>query len=119
MSSRTCYRTKVFFFTSRRRHTRYWRDWSSDVCSSDLKKQSQRNNQAKKLQRKKQNQRNNQAKNLQRKKHSQQIGRASCRERVSISVAAVSLKTKRATPKRSPSSSSPTIGTHIERAASR
>src|SRR3712207_9243212 len=21
---------------SRRRHTRYWRDWSSDVCSSDL-----------------------------------------------------------------------------------
>src|SRR3712207_8339884 len=26
----------VFFFASRRRHTRYWRDWSSDVCSSDL-----------------------------------------------------------------------------------
>src|SRR6185295_7032142 len=25
-----------FFFASRRRHTRYWRDWSSDVCSSDL-----------------------------------------------------------------------------------
>src|ERR1035437_2371687 len=23
-------------FSSRRRHTRYWRDWSSDVCSSDL-----------------------------------------------------------------------------------
>src|ERR1035437_1362286 len=22
--------------SSRRRHTRYWRDWSSDVCSSDL-----------------------------------------------------------------------------------
>src|ERR1035437_7172730 len=35
------YRTRVrknftFFFSSRRRHTRYWRDWSSDVCSSDL-----------------------------------------------------------------------------------
>src|SRR3712207_7779454 len=28
--SRFCY------FSSRRRHTRYWRDWSSDVCSSDL-----------------------------------------------------------------------------------
>src|SRR3712207_8726271 len=28
----------IFFFSSRRRHTRYWRDWSSDVCSSDLKK---------------------------------------------------------------------------------
>src|SRR3712207_9035968 len=25
-----------FFFSSRRRHTIYWRDWSSDVCSSDL-----------------------------------------------------------------------------------
>src|SRR3712207_9436188 len=25
-----------FFFSSRRRHTRYWRDWSSAVCSSDL-----------------------------------------------------------------------------------
>src|SRR3712207_7308361 len=25
------------FFSSRRRHTRYWRDWSSDVCSSDLR----------------------------------------------------------------------------------
>src|SRR5882757_2705473 len=25
-----------FFFSSRRRHTRYWRDWSSDECSSDL-----------------------------------------------------------------------------------
>src|SRR5215203_4767349 len=28
-----------FFFSSRRRHTRYWRDWSSDVCSSDLERQ--------------------------------------------------------------------------------
>src|SRR5699024_11812090 len=26
----------VFFFSSRRRHTRSKRDWSSDVCSSDL-----------------------------------------------------------------------------------
>src|SRR3712207_6964006 len=32
-----CYlRLYFFFFSSRRRHTRYWRDWSSDVCSSDL-----------------------------------------------------------------------------------
>src|SRR5258707_2550914 len=31
--SRNC---SFFFFSSRRRHTRYWRDWSSDVCSSDL-----------------------------------------------------------------------------------
>src|SRR2546430_7713750 len=26
----------VFFFSSRRRHTRFDCDWSSDVCSSDL-----------------------------------------------------------------------------------
>src|SRR5437868_9117245 len=29
--------TFFFFFSSRRRHTRSKRDWSSDVCSSDLK----------------------------------------------------------------------------------
>src|SRR5690625_7820419 len=29
-----------FFFSSRRRHTRWPRDWSSDVCSSDLALQS-------------------------------------------------------------------------------
>src|SRR5215813_1959620 len=27
----------VLFFSSRRRHTRCGRDWSSDVCSSDLR----------------------------------------------------------------------------------
>src|SRR5215470_10213704 len=27
-----------FFFSSRRRHTRCYRDWSSDVCSSDLRR---------------------------------------------------------------------------------
>src|SRR5205809_667325 len=32
--SRLCY--VFFFFSSRRRHTRCSRDWSSDVCSSDL-----------------------------------------------------------------------------------
>src|SRR3712207_9020929 len=34
---RTLVRFSFFFFSSRRRHTRYWRDWSSDVCSSDLR----------------------------------------------------------------------------------
>src|SRR5204862_5542660 len=29
-------RVFLFFFSSRRRHTRSLRDWSSDVCSSDL-----------------------------------------------------------------------------------
>src|SRR5437762_10735713 len=31
-----------FFFSSRRRHTRYIGDWSSDVCSSDLRRRSGR-----------------------------------------------------------------------------
>src|SRR5260370_14382055 len=32
-----CWRTHfLFFFSSRRRHTRFKCDWSSDVCSSDL-----------------------------------------------------------------------------------
>src|SRR5437762_748660 len=31
-----------FFFSSRRRHTRYIGDWSSDVCSSDLRPWSSR-----------------------------------------------------------------------------
>src|SRR2546422_4780833 len=30
-----------FFFSSRRRHTRCSRDWSSDVCSSDLQRQEE------------------------------------------------------------------------------
>src|SRR5207248_6283470 len=29
-------RHAIFFFSSRRRHTRSYGDWSSDVCSSDL-----------------------------------------------------------------------------------
>src|SRR5256885_2745612 len=32
----TSIRSDVFFFSSRRRHTRLQGDWSSDVCSSDL-----------------------------------------------------------------------------------
>src|SRR2546422_7233644 len=31
-----CVSDLFFFFSSRRRHTRCSRDWSSDVCSSDL-----------------------------------------------------------------------------------
>src|SRR5690606_40159476 len=29
----------TFFFSVRRRHTRFSRDWSSDVCSSDLEEE--------------------------------------------------------------------------------
>src|SRR5439155_6853140 len=34
--SATGWPSSLFFFSSRRRHTRWPRDWSSDVCSSDL-----------------------------------------------------------------------------------
>src|SRR5690606_39441268 len=36
--SGTALRLVLFFFSSRRRHTRFSRDWSSDVCSSDLRR---------------------------------------------------------------------------------
>src|SRR5256885_6219243 len=44
MSAMTCLVSRhifdnVFFFSSRRRHTRLQGDWSSDVCSSDLQPQ--------------------------------------------------------------------------------
>src|SRR5207253_8019879 len=38
----TSARSSSFFFSSRRRHTRWPRDWSSDVCSSDLIHQESR-----------------------------------------------------------------------------
>src|SRR5260221_8950680 len=39
---RSIMRVSFFFFSSRRRHTRSLCDWSSDVCSSDLKTESKR-----------------------------------------------------------------------------
>src|SRR2546429_5787714 len=36
MTADLCRIVVFFFFSSRRRHTRCSRDWSSDVCSSDL-----------------------------------------------------------------------------------
>src|SRR5690606_39467114 len=33
----------IFFYSSRRRHTIFSRDWSSDVCSSDLDDKAVRN----------------------------------------------------------------------------
>src|SRR5262249_60040955 len=36
MMTRCSYVRFLFFFSSRRRHTRLVSDWSSDVCSSDL-----------------------------------------------------------------------------------
>src|SRR5256885_17168695 len=71
-----------FFFSSRRRHTRLQGDWSSDVCSSDLPAPTACAAAACGAREKPQN-------------RLRQIGRASCRERVEISVVAVSLKKKK------------------------
>src|SRR5258707_6299281 len=46
LSGNSALNVAVFFFSSRRRHTRYWRDWSSDVCSSDLRGRSKGGGQA-------------------------------------------------------------------------
>src|SRR3712207_7761914 len=84
-----------FFFSSKRRHTRYWRDWSSDVCSSDLRcttgggadgcgpdpAWTWRGTCGR-------------FSSCGKGASSSQIGRASWRERVQISVGAVSLKKK-------------------------
>src|SRR5688500_19441769 len=65
----------VFFFSSRRRHTRLQGDWSSDVCSSDLLKaapagKSRRHRVAVARSR-----------TVECRRRRCQIGRASCRER--------------------------------------
>src|SRR2546429_8317466 len=86
-----------FFFSSRRRHTRCSRDWSSDVCSSDLggRRESSRRSRGR-------------GPGGERKRgggsgglggrslpEGIEIGRASCRERGEISGVAVSLKKKK------------------------
>src|SRR3712207_9156205 len=93
-----------FFFSSRRRHTRYWRDWSSDVCSSDLDKAGvveelcadfitvMADDGSRQTYRLHKFRRSNQGTCT-----NQKIGRASCRGRVEISVVAVSLKKKKST----------------------
>src|SRR5437763_16326090 len=87
-----------FFFSSRRRHTRYIGDWSSDVCSSDLVVSfpigfiewvadafvpAQRPGAVT---------RRDDDLRMPGRLDQLQIGRASCRERVQISVADVALK---------------------------
>src|SRR3712207_9282029 len=72
----------VFFFSSRRRHTRYWRDWSSDVCSSDLGLPDRVRREVVVV-------------HVALGLRQPEIGRAACRERVEISVVAVSLKKKK------------------------
>src|SRR5437762_12036196 len=92
-----------FFFSSRRRHTRYIGDWSSDVCSSDLEfgpgGRGRRSRSG--------HDRGivmpsilirtwlRHGQDRQEAPRRRQIGRASCRERVEISVVAGSVKKKK------------------------
>src|SRR5438045_7503269 len=79
-----------FFFSSRRRHTRCLSDWSSDVCSSDLVTPSSSSARSKISGRGLRMPTSDEKTTA-----SKQIGRASCRERVEISVVAGSLKKKK------------------------
>src|SRR5438445_9321819 len=102
-----------FFFSSRRRHTRYWRDWSSDVCSSDLfsrRKVDERDfavglGQGEKLlvgtdangRHRGGGRGEKRARSRHGKHTNQKIGRASCRERVENTGAAGDLKKNKRT----------------------
>src|SRR3712207_7097097 len=94
----------LFVFSSRRRHTRYWRDWSSDVCSSDLFEVAKQSLEAVWRSKAKQSLKffseevllfDNAPYQNEWYDVLQEIGRASCRERGEISVVAVSLKKKK------------------------
>src|SRR5437868_15378445 len=87
-----------FFFSSRRRHTRSKRDWSSDVCSSDLSTHVAGEEELGQFVR-----RFRQTLQvlhpgttaLRVPRAQREIGRASCRERVEISVVAVSVQKRK------------------------
>src|SRR3712207_8257657 len=81
----------VLFFSSRRRHTRYWRDWSSDVCSSDLAVRAMGSRFAALEDALADDHR----RGFARYGSDFGIGRAWCRGRVVVSVVAVSLKKKK------------------------
>src|SRR5690349_24742445 len=96
----------LFFFSSRRRHTRSLRDWSSDVCSSDLPRPENREDDGDRGADRGDQQRvddepdeedddpDREADRPQCRRRQMQIGRASCRERVESSVGGGALKKK-------------------------
>src|SRR5207245_6447359 len=74
-----------FFFSSRRRHTRCYRDWSSDVCSSDLRRDGRRRGRELRGQVPRRVRGAPRRRVPVRRRVAAEIGRASCRERVWIS----------------------------------
>src|SRR3712207_9103981 len=106
----------VFFLSSRRRHTRYWRDWSSDVCSSDLRRGGggpcpcrRRGGGAERDagRRGDRRQRGAAGARCHLRPAGPEIGRASCRDRVSISAVAASFKNNTPPTPPPPAASSP------------
>src|SRR5204862_3577251 len=97
----------LFFFSSRRRHTRSLRDWSSDVCSSDLPYRIHRTHvQAGAHARDRAERKPDQGRQKLRRcvqeiggrrraGQPEEIGRASCRERVENSGGGVGVKKKK------------------------
>src|SRR3712207_9259751 len=101
---------RVCFVSSRRRHTMYWRDWSADVCSSDLQAADVLAGLPDGLARRRGDLEHalqqvglhlalalvgvDDGVDLVRELERLEIGRASCRERVQILVVAVSLQKK-------------------------
>src|SRR5437762_13848728 len=79
-----------FFFSSRRRHTRYIGDWSSDVCSSDLIHEF-----IESLPDRYESRVGERGLKLSGGEKQREIGRASCRERVEISVGGGAVKKKK------------------------
>src|SRR5205809_6525656 len=90
----------LFFFTSRRRHTRCSRDWSSDVCSSDLCLPAENPGHVRGVRADADRAGREELEIRARaespvRRRAGQIGRASCREREEMSVVVVSVMKKR------------------------
>src|SRR5206468_4959350 len=85
---------QCFFFSSRRRHTRSDRDWSSDVCSSDLVEDpvDPLDPQFAEMRKNRPGAEVDEQRVRSVPDQINKIGRASCRERVEISVGAVCVK---------------------------
>src|SRR5699024_11397404 len=83
----------LFFFSSRRRHTRSKRDWSSDVCSSDLLFEYIKMPRSARMIYSKRSSPNTTDST---QKTRTEIGRASCRERVASKEVAMALISKTA-----------------------
>src|SRR5207302_4739078 len=90
----------IFFFSSGRRHTRFSRDWSSDVCSSDLSTRNCNDSLPKSARRPALSPPRKAEKAASTNFGGNQIGRASCRERESIMTVGEKIKSEVITPKR-------------------